>query len=128
MQTVLVVDDNAAIRMIISDFLTLNYEQLTVKEAIDGVEGIALVEKELPDLILLDAEMPNMNGFEVVQKLRASKKTESIPIIAISSGASNNHIVSGLRALSDASLPKPFTPKELIDVIDKVTMKNGPVA
>lgn len=120
MKTVLVVDDNAAIRMIISDFLTLNYAHLNVQEAIDGIEGIARVEEGLPDLILLDAEMPNMNGYEVVKKLKASQETEKIPIIAISSGATNNPIVSGLRAMSDASLPKPFTPEELIDVVKKV--------
>lgn len=123
MQTVLVVDDNAAIRMIVSDFLTLNYEHLRVREAIDGVEGMALINEELPDLILLDAEMPNMNGYEVMQQLKANQLTENIPVIAISSGASNNPIVTGLRAMSDASLPKPFTPDELIHVVNKVCPK-----
>lgn len=120
MQTVLVVDDNAAIRMIISDFLTLNFDNLYVREAIDGVEGMALIKEEVPDLILLDAEMPNMNGYEVMQKLKADQETENIPVIAISSGASNNPIVTGLRAMSDASLPKPFTPDELIHVVNTV--------
>ena len=120
MHTVLVVDDNAAIRMIISDFLTLNYEHVQIKEAVDGTQGMALIDEELPDLILLDAEMPNMNGFEVVQVLKASKRTQNIPIIAISSGAANNPVVSGLRSMSDASLPKPFTPDELINVVNGV--------
>lgn len=117
MNTILVVDDNAAIRMIISDFLTLNFEHVNVKEAVDGSQGMQLIDEEIPDLILLDAEMPNMNGFEVVKELKASERTQNIPVIAISSGAANNPVVSGLRSMSDASLPKPFTPDELISVV-----------
>jgi len=120
MNTVLVVDDNSAIRMVISDFLALKFDRTRILEAADGAEGLALVETERPDLILLDAEMPNMNGLELAQQLRSEKDTQSIPIIAISSGADNNPVVSGLRGMSDASLPKPFTPDELIGVVNKV--------
>ena len=128
MQTVLVIDDNAAIRMIIADFIKMTFEQTTVKEATDGLEGIALINEELPDLILLDAEMPNMDGFEVVKRLKESEATKNIPVIAISSGATGNPIVAGLRAMSDANLPKPFTPDELINVVDHVRSSGHIVA
>ncbi len=120
MNTILVVDDNAAIRMVISDFLSLAFEQINVLQAEDGEVGMSLIEAEHPDLILLDAEMPNMNGYEVAKQIRTEERTKEIPIIAISSGAANNPIVSGLRALAEASLPKPFTPDELIQVVHDV--------
>jgi DNA-binding response OmpR family regulator len=118
MQVVLVVDDNTAVRMVISDFLAYSFSHIKVLQAEDGIEGMELAQKNRPDLILLDAEMPNMNGFEVAQKLRASSDTQAIPIVAISSGPENNPIVSGLRAISDATLPKPFSPDELFNVVN----------
>lgn len=120
MQVVLVVDDNAAVRMVISDFLAYTFDHVKVLQAVDGREGMALIKEEHPDLILLDAEMPNMNGYEVAQALRATMTTSQIPIIAISSGAENNPVVAGLRAISDASLPKPFSPDELLQVVNEV--------
>lgn len=117
MQTVLIVDDNTAVRMVISDFLAYTFEHVKILQANDGVEGMSLALEAKPDLILLDAEMPNMNGLEVAQQLRASTATQTIPIIAISSGPENNPVVSGLRAISDATLPKPFSPDELLDIV-----------
>ncbi|MCL4262224.1 MAG: response regulator [Anaerolineae bacterium] len=118
MQVVLIVDDNTAVRMVISDFLAYTFQHVKVLQAMDGVEGMALAKEARPDLILLDAEMPNMNGFEVARQLRASSDTETIPIIAISSGPESNPVVSGLRAISDATLPKPFSPDELVQVVN----------
>ncbi len=120
MQTVLVVDDNAAVRMVISDFLAYTFEQVKVLQAVDGLQGMTLIKEQQPDLILLDAEMPNMNGYQVAQELRSTMATRQIPIIAISSGAENNPVVAGLRAISDASLPKPFSPDELLQAVNKV--------
>ncbi len=118
MQVVLIIDDNTAVRMVISDFLTYTFQHVKVLQAMDGVEGMALAREARPDLILLDAEMPNMNGFEVAQHLRAASDTQTIPIIAISSGPESNPVVSGLRSISDATLPKPFSPDELVQVVN----------
>jgi len=128
MQTVLIVDDNTAVRMVISDFLAYTFTHLKILQANDGVEGMSLALESKPDLILLDAEMPNMNGLEVAQQLRASATTQAIPIIAISSGPENNPVVSGLRAISDATLPKPFSPDELLDVVNGLGSSNNVVA
>lgn len=120
MEVVLVVDDSAPIRTVISDFISMTFAQVKVLQAEDGLEGMALAKEAHPDLILLDAEMPNMNGYEVARQLRAATETRAIPIIAISSGADNNPIVSGLRAMSDASLPKPFSPDELMAIVNNL--------
>ncbi len=128
MQVVLIVDDNTAVRTVISDFLAYTFQHIKVLQAIDGLEGMALAREARPDLILLDAEMPNMNGFEVAQQLRASSDTQTIPIIAISSGPESNPIVSGLRAISDATLPKPFSPDELVQVVNGLKPVSGIIA
>lgn len=120
MKLVLVIDDNAAIRMVISDYLKMSMDHVQVLQAADGVEGLAMVQSQPPDLILLDGEMPNMNGYEVAQQLRHAQETQHIPIIAISSGISSNPVISGLRHMSDMTLPKPFTPDELVSAVRQV--------
>ena len=125
MNAVLVVDDNSAVRMILSDFLTAAYPSARVLQAENGADGLAIAQAEQPDLVLLDAEMPVLNGFAAAQQLRETAVTKSIPIIAISSGASNNELVKGLRSLADKSLPKPFTVDELLQAVSGVLGKQS---
>ena len=120
MNVVLIVDDNAAVRMVLSDFLAARFPTTRILQAVDGREGVALAKAERPDVILLDAEMPVMNGYETAQQLREAEETFFIPIVAISSGVSNNDVVAGLRRLAEASLPKPFTADELVTTVAKV--------
>lgn len=127
MKAVLVVDDNTAVRMVLSDFLTMAYPAARVLEAENGADGLVLAQAEKPDVVLLDAEMPVLDGFEAAKLLRQTAATKSIPIIAISSGASNNDLVKGLRRLADGSLPKPFTADELLQTVAGVLSKR-PVA
>ncbi|MCA9916425.1 MAG: response regulator [Anaerolineales bacterium] len=117
MRSVLVVDDNTAVRMIMSDFLAMAYPAARVLQADNGADGLALAQAEHPDVVLMDAEMPVLDGYAAAQKLRQTQETRSIPIIAISSGASNNELVKGLRSIADSSLPKPFTADELFRTV-----------
>jgi CheY-like chemotaxis protein len=117
MKAVLVVDDNTAVRMVVTDFLTMAYPTARVLQAENGADGLALAQSERPDVVLMDAEMPVLDGFAAAQRLRQIDETKSIPIIAISSGASNNELVIGLRRLADGSLPKPFTADELMQTV-----------
>ncbi len=123
MRAVLVVDDNSAVRMVLTDFLTMAYPAARVLQAENGADGLALAEAERPDVVLLDAEMPVLDGFAAAKQLRQSEVTKSIPIIAISSGASNNELVTGLRSLADSSLPKPFTADQLLQAVSGVLAK-----
>lgn len=120
MNTVLIVDDNTAVRMVLSDFLAARFPTTRIIQAVDGLEGLALAKAERPDVILLDAEMPAMDGYEAARRLRETEDTRYIPIVAISSGASNNEVVAGLRRLAEASLPKPFTADELVTTVAEV--------
>ena len=117
MKAVLVVDDNTAVRMVLTDFLTMAYPMARVLQAENGADGLALAQAEHPDVVLMDAEMPVLDGFAAAKQLRQTEETKFIPIIAISSGASNNELVKGLRSLADGSLPKPFTADELFQTM-----------
>src|SRR5258708_4309914 len=82
MKKVLIVDDDVQlVDMYSQKFLKEGFE---VKKAFDGVEGLEAISKELPDLILLDINMPRMDGFEVMKKLRADGRLKNIPVIIIS--------------------------------------------
>ncbi|MCA9901442.1 MAG: response regulator [Ardenticatenaceae bacterium] len=120
MKAVLVVDDNTAVRMVLTDILTMAYPTARVLQAENGADGLALAQAEQPDLVLMDAEMPVLDGFAAAKKMRQAHETKSIPIIAISSGASNNELVTGLRSLADSSLPKPFTADDLFQTVSRV--------
>ncbi|MBK8900743.1 MAG: response regulator [Anaerolineaceae bacterium] len=117
MKAVLVVDDNSAVRMVLTDFLTMAYPTARILQAENGADGLALAQTERPDLVLMDAEMPVLDGYAAARQLRQMAETRAIPIIAISSGASNNELVKGLRSVADRSLPKPFTADELLQTV-----------
>ena len=103
---VLVVDDEPGEVMVVSKFLKHSgYDVLT---ASDGLECIAKAENEQPDLILLDNMMPNMDGQTALAKLRASKKTESIPVIMVTALADKENIASAQKGGAVEYIVKPF--------------------
>jgi signal transduction histidine kinase len=108
---VLVIDDNADLREYISSLLAPEYE---VSTATDGLQGLASVQEAPPDIIVSDVMMPGLTGTELVRKLRADPRTESIPIILISARAGQEAAIAGLDAGSDDYLVKPFAAPELL--------------
>jgi len=82
MKKILIIDDD--IELVKLYGIKFIAECFEVRGALDGAEGLALAKKECPDLILLDVNMPRMDGFAVMEKLRADKATEKTPIIIIS--------------------------------------------
>lgn len=110
--TVLVVDDDAAI----SDFLqaALEFEGYEVLTAVDGV-ALRLAADEHPAVILLDIQMPVMDGVEVSRRLRADPRTAGIPIIAMSAGERLLHAVSSMQV--DDRLAKPFSLAMLYETV-----------
>lgn len=86
-----------------------------------GQQGIELIEKSPPDLILLDLMIPDLDGWDIYQKMKADPKTENIPVIIITAKSQPIDRVLGLHiAKVDDYLTKPFHPQELIDSIEKV--------
>jgi DNA-binding response OmpR family regulator len=106
---ILVVDDDApSVKMIA--FL-LREEGYTVSTADNGVSGLELVEKEQPDLVILDVMMPHMDGHEVCRRIRGKMK---VPIIFLSARGETSDRVHGLELGADDYLAKPFEPAELL--------------
>ncbi len=101
--------------------LILSRRGFQVKGANGGREGLDMVLKEIPDLILLDLMMPDMDGWDVYQQLKANEDTRNIPVIVITAKAQPIDRVLGLHiAKVDDYISKPFRPQELLDSIDKV--------
>jgi len=101
--------------------LILKRKHYEVIGAGGGREGLDTVRRELPDVVLLDLMMPDMDGWEVYQQLKADETTRSIPVIVVTAKAQNIDKVLGLHiAKVDDYISKPFSPKELIDSLLKV--------
>ena len=104
--------------------LILGRRGFDVKGATGGVEGLKMIHKEKPDLILLDLMMPDMDGWEVYQQIKADEKTRGIPVIVVTAKAQSIDKVLGLHiAKVDDYIAKPFSPQELLDSIEKVLAK-----
>jgi len=101
--------------------LILNRRGFEVLGAPGGKEGLELVRKTHPDLVLLDLMMPEMDGWEVYQQIKAEESTRNIPVIIVTAKAQNIDKVLGLHiAKVDDYIAKPFGPQELIDSVEKI--------
>ena len=101
--------------------LILGRQGYTILGAGGGKAGLELVKKELPDLILLDLMMPEMDGWEVYQQLKGHEATSNIPVIVVTAKAQKIDRVLGLHvAHVDDYITKPFSPSDLIERIEKV--------
>lgn len=92
-----------------------------VKGASGGMEGLRMVREELPDLVLLDLMMPDLDGWEVYQQMKADEKTRNIPVIVVTAKAQSIDKVLGLHiAKVDDYIAKPFSPTDLMNSVEKV--------
>lgn len=106
--------------------LILGRRGYTVLGANGGREGLDLIRRELPDLVLLDLMMPDMDGWDVYHQIKSDEITRNIPVIVITAKALNIDKVLGLRiAKVEDYIAKPFSPQELLDRVDKVLSKKG---
>src|SRR5947209_6055551 len=114
-ETILTVDDNDALRYTLTR--TLRGQGYNVIEARNGAEALKLAD-QAPDLITLDLNMPDLDGFEVCRRLRANPSTAHIPILHISATfVEPQHRVRGLRGGADAFLAEPITGDELLATV-----------
>lgn len=109
---ILVVEDTEDNRRIIRDLLTsVGYELI---EAVDGAEGVALAQKERPDLILMDIQLPVIDGYEATRQIRAIPDLDKVPIIAVTSYALSGDEAKTRAAGCDGYVAKPFSPRQLL--------------
>jgi two-component system, OmpR family, response regulator VicR len=101
--------------------LILSRRGFDVYGASGGEEGIQMIREMHPDLVLLDLMMPDMDGWEVYQQMKAEASTRDIPVIVVTAKAQNIDKVLGLHiAKVEDYIAKPFGPQELMDSVDKV--------
>jgi DNA-binding response OmpR family regulator len=101
--------------------LILTRKHFEVVGANGGREGLDTIRKLIPDAVLLDLMMPDMDGWDVYQQLKADEATRNIPVIVVTAKAQNIDKVLGLHiAKVDDYISKPFSPKELVDSLEKV--------
>lgn len=104
--------------------LILERKGFEVIGASGGKAGLESIKKEKPDVILLDLMMPDMDGWEVYQQIKADKEMRDIPVIVVTAKAQSIDKVLGLHiAKVDDYIPKPFSPQELVDSIQQVLLK-----
>jgi len=109
---ILVVEDQEDNRQILRDLLTDAGYQMT--EAVNGEEALAEVAKQRPDLILMDIQLPIMDGYEATRRIRINPDLKSVPIIAVTSYALAGDESKALAAGCDAYVTKPFSPRQLL--------------
>ena len=116
-KTILYVEDNEFNRKIVRDLLARTSYRLV--EATDGEAGVAMALQEAPNLILMDIQLPKISGLDATRRLRADPRTAQIPIIAITSYALSGDDQRALDAGASAYLAKPYSPRELLELIRK---------
>ena len=122
MARILIVDDSPSqlmgIRRIVEK---LGHEALTAE---DGAAGVEAAKRELPDLILMDVVMPNLNGFQATRSLTREPTTKHSPIVLVTTKDQDTDRVWGMRQGAKAYITKPFSETELADMIQQ--MLGGP--
>ncbi|MCB9454173.1 MAG: response regulator [Anaerolineaceae bacterium] len=113
---VLIADDNSNSRQLLKDIIESVGHQTFI--AVDGPTAVEAAQQHMPDLMILDVNMPGKNGFEVCSILKSDKETAQIPILMLTALGDVENRVAGLGAGADDYLTKPFSPRELIARVD----------
>ncbi|HET8576927.1 MAG TPA: response regulator [Methylomirabilota bacterium] len=116
-KVVLLVEDNEFNRKIVRDLLARTPYRLI--EAVDGEQGVAAAQREKPDVIVMDVQLPKLSGLEATRQLRAIPETAKTPIIVVTSFALSGDDKKAMEAGASAYLAKPYSPRQLLDAIKR---------
>ncbi len=114
---ILIVDDEPAVRELLGEILKT--QNFTVLLAEDGKKGLDEAKRHVPDLIVLDVNMPKMDGFKVLENLKKDKKTRDIPVIMLTTQSTQDDVAHGMELYADKYIPKPFDSHHLVAEIKK---------
>lgn len=123
-ETIAIIEDEPDILEILE--YNLSREGFKVLSSQNGDEGLDLVRRETPDLLLLDLMLPGTNGLEICRQLKTDEDTKAIPIIMLTAKSEESDVVLGLGLGADDYICKPFSPRELVARIQAV-LRRGPV-
>jgi chemosensory pili system protein ChpA (sensor histidine kinase/response regulator) len=116
---VLVVDDSISVRKVVSNFLSQQGWLPSI--ARNGIEALERIREERPDLVLLDVEMPRMNGFEVLQALQSQPDLQDIPVVMLTSRSADKYREKASQLGARGFMTKPFKEDEAIELIRRMT-------
>ncbi len=111
-QQILVIEDDQDANNLLND--TLLEEGYEVRQAYDGLQGWEMIQSQLPDLVLLDVMMPNLDGFELCQRIRANPSTRAVPVLLLTAKSDFTDKMKGFQLGSDDYITKPFVINELL--------------
>ena len=117
-KVILSVEDNEANRRIIRDLFTK--KGYRVVEAVNGEEAVTVAKQEKPDLILMDVQLPRMDGYEATRQIKADPELEPIPVLAVTSYALGGDREKALAVGCADYVAKPFRPRELVAKVEKL--------
>ena len=124
MARILIVDDSPSQLLGIQRIVEkLGHEILT---ATDGAAGVEAAKAELPDLVLMDVVMPNLNGFQATRTLKREPTTQHIPVILVTTKDQDTDRMWGMRQGAKAYITKPFSEDELSEVLERVFSHQEP--
>ena len=123
MPKILIAEDEPDIRDLIA--LTLQFNGYDVASAKDGVEAVAMAQKDRFDLILMDVRMPRMTGYEACKEMKADPDLKDIPVVFLSAKGQENEIQQGLEVGAEEYLLKPFAPDQLTARVKAILAKFG---
>jgi ligand-binding sensor domain-containing protein/signal transduction histidine kinase/DNA-binding response OmpR family regulator len=109
-ETILIVEDNPELKKMVREIFEPNY---TVIEAVNGKEGLNIAYTEIPDIIVSDIMMPEMDGIELCRILKTDNRTSHIPVVLLTAKSTQNDKITGLENGADIYITKPFSPKIL---------------
>ena len=110
--TVLIVDDEPVNRQVLTNLLGIN--NYRVREAVDGESALRMIDKERPQLVLLDVMMPRMNGYEVCRRIRRKHSLSDLPVIILTAKNQVSNLLEGMESGASDYVPKPFNRNELL--------------
>lgn len=116
---ILLVDDDPVIRLLVGDYLrAYGYN---IKEAGNGLECLESLKSEVPQVLILDLNMPDMTGFEVLKTLRCVRETHTLPVVLLSAHHNIQEIAKQHEVTADVYLHKPFEMQSIREAIEKLS-------
>ena len=112
---ILVIEDQEDLRGVLRDLFTSS--GYTVIEAVDGAAGVAMAKSDRPDIILMDIQMPIIDGYEATRQIKSDPRLSSIPVVAVSSFAMKGDEEKARAAGCDDYVTKPYSPIQLLRMV-----------
>ncbi len=120
---VLVVDDSPSVRRVVSNMLKANGWETQV--ARDGIEALEVIARQPPAAILLDIEMPRMDGYELIATVRSQEQDRHLPLIVLTSRAAAKHKQRAMQLGASSYIIKPYQDDELLTILADLVTANG---